>query len=126
LTGRIQYRRLLAVLLQRVRNRLAPPRDVADAAQQAVSDIQKLIGRGVRLLWLQSQGDFSQGYFETMFGKDIQALLTAGAVRIETIEFTDHTLTDHYSQARVLELVRDWLPQIHEPVPQQSKQEMQY
>jgi len=114
LTGRIQYRRLLAVLLQRIRNRLVPSKDVVEASEQAATDIQKLIGRGVQLLWLQSQGDFSQDFFDTMFGRDSQALLEAGSVRIETIAFTDHTLTDHYSQTRVLGLVDEWLSQAHE------------
>ncbi len=123
LTGRIQYRRLFAVLLQRIRNRLVPSKGVVDASQQAATDIQKLLGRGVRLFWLQSQGDFSQDFFDTMFGRDSQALLEAGCVCVETIAFTDHTLTDHYSQTRVLGLVEDWLSQVHESLSEQLYQE---
>ena len=109
LTGRIQYRRLGAVLLQQIRNRLAPAKGIVEASQQAASDIQKLLARGVRILWLQSQGDFSQDFFDTMFGREARALRECGSVRLETIAFTDHTMTDHYSQVRVLDLIEDWV-----------------
>jgi len=123
LTGRIQYRRLLAILLHRIRSRLAPPREVTEASQQAAKDIRNLVGRGVKLLWLQSQGDFTQGYFDTMFGKNLPALLDAGSVRVETIAFTDHTLTDHSGQIRVMDLVENWLPEISAAAPAQSSLE---
>ena len=123
LTGRIQYRRLLAVLLRRIRNRLAPPKVVLEASQQAASDIQKLLGRGVRILWLQSQGDFSRDYFDTMFGGDEQSLLEAGNVRVETIAFTDHTLTDSHGQKRLLSLVEEWLSPVHQSLSTHSIQE---
>jgi pimeloyl-ACP methyl ester carboxylesterase len=123
LTGRIQYRRLLLILLQRVRNRVAPPEAVAVASQRAATDIERLLARGVRVLWLQSQGDFSQDYFNTMFGADAPRLLPAGSVRLETIPFTDHTLTDRYSQTRVLELIAGWLSDTPEPASNRLKQE---
>jgi len=123
LTGRIQYRRLLAVLLERIRNRLAPSKEIVEASQQAATDIQKLLARGVRILWLQSQGDFSQDYFNTMFGKDSAALAQTGGVRLETIAFTDHTLTDQYSQNQVLSLLQDWLGPDHQTQPEHSYQE---
>lgn len=126
LTGRIQYRRLLAVLLKRIRNRLAPPKVVVEASQQAATDIQKLLRRGVRILWLQSQGDFSRDYFDTMFGRDTQLLLEAGSVRVETITFTDHTLTDRYGQLRVLSLVEEWLSPQYESISGQPIQEIQH
>jgi len=75
---------------------------------------KKLIGRSVRLLWLQPQGDFSQDFFATMFGRDAKSLLEAGSVRIETIAFTDHTMTDYFSQVQALRLVQDWLSRAHE------------
>lgn len=124
LTGRSQYRRLITVVLQRIRNRLSPPKEVAEASQQAASDIQNLLGRGVRLLWLQSEGDYSQNLFDTMFGDDAQALLDAGSVRVETISYTDHTLTDQYSQTRVLELVQDWLSRAQDSLSEHPHQEV--
>jgi pimeloyl-ACP methyl ester carboxylesterase len=123
LTGRIRYRRLFTVLVKRIHDRIAPPKNVAEASQQAASDIQKLLARGVKLLWLQSQGDFSQDLFDTMFGKEAAALLDAGSVRVETLAFTDHTLTDHSSQVRVLDLVQDWLSPAPEPMLRQARQE---
>jgi len=123
LTGRIRYRRLLVILLQRLRNRLAPSKAVAEASHQAATDIKELVARGVRVLWLQSQGDFSQDYFDTMFGGDTARLLKAGSVRLETIAFTDHTLTDRSSQTRVLELIGDWLSNPNEPSAEQLRQE---
>ena len=109
LTGKIQYRRLLAVMLHRVRTLLSPPKVVVDASRQAVSDVSAIIDRGSRILWLQSEGDFSQDYFETMFGRGVDDLLNSGSVRLETITYADHTLTERYSQQRVLDLIDDWL-----------------
>lgn len=109
LTGRIRYKRLLAVMLGRVRNVVAPPKVVVDASRQAVSDVNAIVDRGSRILWLQSEGDFSQDYFDTMFGRNVSPLLETGSVRLETIAYADHTLTERYSQRRVLDLVDEWL-----------------
>jgi pimeloyl-ACP methyl ester carboxylesterase len=109
LTGRIRYRRLLAVMLHRLRNLVAPPKVVVAASKRAVSDVNAIVDRGSRILWLQSEGDLSQDYFDTMFGRSVDTLLESGSVRLETITYADHTLTERYSQQRVLELIDDWL-----------------
>lgn len=109
LTGKIRYRRLFAVMLHRLRNLVSPPKVVVDASKRAVSDVNAIVDRGSRILWLQSEGDFSQDYFDTMFGRSVDSLLERGSVRLETITYADHTLTERYSQQRVLDLIDDWL-----------------
>lgn len=109
LTGQIRYKRLLAVMLRRARNVLAPPKVVVDASRQAVSDVDAIVERAGRILWLQSEGDFSQDYFDTMFGRNAGSFLENGSVRREIMTYADHTLTERYSQQRVLEIIEQWL-----------------
>jgi pimeloyl-ACP methyl ester carboxylesterase len=109
LTGRIQYRLLLSVLARKIRNPVGPPAEVARAARQTAADIAGLAARGVRLLWIQSERDFSRDYFDTMFGKDAGQLVASGRVRLEVIPFIDHTLTARHGQERFLEIAESWL-----------------
>ena len=109
LTGRIQYRRLFAALVLRMRNGLSPPEEVASAARETAGDVEGLAARGVRLLWVHSEKDFSRDYFETMFGKDAGRLTASGLVRTEVIPYIDHTLTARHGQERFLDIVENWL-----------------
>ena len=86
LTGRIQYRRLLGVLLTQIINKLVPKKAIKEAASSTAEEIESLIARGVLLLWVQSEKDFSRRYFETMFGGDAGRLASFANVRIEVIE----------------------------------------
>lgn len=109
LTGRIQYRRLFAALIHQIRNRLGPPEEAVSAASKTAGDIEGLVTRGVRLLWVQSERDSSRDYFETMFGKDAGHLVASGRVRLEVIPFVDHTLTARHGQERFFDVVERWL-----------------
>lgn len=109
LTGRIEYRRLVAALVLRVRNGLSPPEQVASAARETAGDVEGLAARGVRLLWVHSERDFSRDYFETMFGKDARRLTASGTVRTEVIPYIDHTLTARHGQEKFLDIVVSWL-----------------
>lgn len=109
LTGRIQYRLLVAALVHRIRSRLAPSEEVVSAARERAVDIETMTARGVRILWTHSERDFSRDYFDTMFGKDAHDVLASGRVRREVIPFVDHTLTARHGQQRFLEIVERWL-----------------
>lgn len=109
LTGRIEYRRLISALVLRIRNGLSPPAEVAIAARETAGDVEALATRGVRLLWVHSEKDFSRDYFDTMFGKDAGKLAASGRVRIEVIPYIDHTLTARHGQERFLDIVENWL-----------------
>lgn len=109
LTGRIQYRRLFGILMAHMRNRLFPSPQVAEAASGVARDVEAIVERGARLLWVQSEGDFSRDYFETMFGKDAQRLSDSGCVQIEVLSFVDHILTGRHAQQRFLDTVEQWL-----------------
>lgn len=109
LTGRIQYRLLLSVLVQKLRNPMGPPAEVVRAARETAGGIAGLVARGVRLLWIQSEKDFSRDYFDTMFGKEAAPLVASGRLRLEVIPFIDHTLTARHGQERFLDVVENWL-----------------
>jgi len=108
-TGRIQYGRLLAALIHRMRNRGGPPEEAVRAAGKTARDIEGLVARGVRLLWVHSEDDLSRGYFETMFGKDARHLVASGGVLLEVIPFVDHTFTARHGQERLMKAVESWL-----------------
>jgi len=112
LTGRIRYQLLIAALVRRVRDRLAPPAAVDSAARETARDIEALVGRGVHFLWTHSERDFSRDYFDTMFGMDAKDLFASGRVRREIIPFVDHTFTARHGQARFLEVVERWLDEM--------------
>lgn len=109
LTGRIQYRLLLGSLLLRIRDRLAPPAEIASAASDTARDVEQIVARGVQVLWVHSEGDSTRNYFETMFGKDASGLVASGRVRLEDIPYVDHTLTARHGQERFLDIVEHWL-----------------
>ncbi|MCP5150474.1 MAG: alpha/beta hydrolase [Ectothiorhodospiraceae bacterium] len=109
LTGRIQYRRLFGILFRAVRDRLVPPKTVVSAAQQVAADIAGVMERGTRLLWVQSEGDASQTYLETMLGKSSQRLLASGRAELVVIPHNDHLLTARHGQQRLIELTEQWI-----------------
>jgi pimeloyl-ACP methyl ester carboxylesterase len=109
LTGRIQYRRLVAALMLRVRNLRGAPEEVAAAAREMARNIEGLAARGVRLLWLHSEKDFSRDYFDTMFPQGIDDLLRTGHVELECLRFVDHTMTPRHGQERFLARVQGWV-----------------
>jgi pimeloyl-ACP methyl ester carboxylesterase len=109
LTGRIQYRRLANALVLRVRNAIAPPAQVAVIARETAGQIEGLAARGVRLLWVHSERDFSRDYFDTMFGNGAGDLLDSGRMRVEVIRYVDHTLTARHGQDRFFDIVEGWL-----------------
>src|SRR5690606_31524618 len=85
LTGRIQYRRLVAALGLRLRNLFAKPEEVTTAASETAANIERLTARGLNILWVHSEKDFSRDYFATMFPNGLEHLLGSGRVRHEVL-----------------------------------------
>jgi hypothetical protein len=96
-------------LYLRLRNAIAPPEQVAVIARETADHIQGLAARGVRLLWVHSERDFSRDYFDTMFGNGATDLLDSGRMRVEVIRYVDHTLTARHGQERFFDIVESWL-----------------
>jgi pimeloyl-ACP methyl ester carboxylesterase len=105
LTGRTDYRRLVAVLGSRARSLLVRDRAVTTVAGRVAEDFARLHERDVRLLIACSEADSGVDYLTTILGrrfrrrKDIQTL---------TLPRGDHSLTMPASQQQFFDGLTRW------------------
>ena len=108
LKGKIQYRRLVKVLVDQFRDRLAPPRQVKEISAHLSRQLHALLDREVRFLFVHSHGDHSLDYFDVFTESCLGRLHAAPGYRNETVHRTDHTFTLLGNQKELLDVVTDW------------------
>jgi hypothetical protein len=108
LKGRIQYRRLVRVLVDQVKDRVAPPRQVKNVSVQLSEQLHSLLDRPIRFLFVHSHGDHSVDYFDVFTGECLERLRSAPGYRNETVKRTDHTFTLLGNQRELLDVIEDW------------------
>ena len=87
-------------------------KDVSQIAEQtdgAARDLHLLVERGVRLLFVYSEGNSAMDYVRTVFGSDFDRLLTANKLTLEIIPQSDHLFTLLDNQKRLLEVLQGWI-----------------
>jgi pimeloyl-ACP methyl ester carboxylesterase len=108
LTGRIDYRRLFNVLWRQAASTVAPAPVVKSVATRASADLDRLIGRGVRVLLICSEGDEGIDYMNIILGREVRRIPSTAAFAAEVLPGADHSLTLLGSQRRVVEIAREW------------------
>lgn len=105
LTGRIQYRRLAAVLREQVVQRVTRAR-VAAVTEDVGGRLAGFVERGGRALFVSSAGDHAEDYRELVLGAVEDG---RPGIRSVTVEGSDHTFTLLHDQRRLLDELERWL-----------------
>jgi pimeloyl-ACP methyl ester carboxylesterase len=109
LTGRIQYRALLAALLGKTRNVVkGAPTGIERQARALAERFQGLVDRGGRVLMIHSGDDPSIEFRDVVLGGRLPTLEATGRFRDETIPGADHTFTLLEKQEAVLGIITTW------------------
>ena len=109
LTGRVDYRRLIRVLIEAGVRHMLPSRAVSAVKLEVGSDLRRLVERGARLLCVLAEGDPVEDYLAVVVERGIGTLESSERVRIERTSQADRGFTMLASQRRVMRLVEDWM-----------------
>jgi alpha-beta hydrolase superfamily lysophospholipase len=114
LTGRIGYRRLARVLGGAVTHRVARDPAVEAVGTALRAELEALLARDARLLFLFSEGDHSADEFALITRHATAALSHSGLVTA-SLPGTDHTFTLLAVQDDVLRRIAGWLAALSNP-----------
>ncbi len=109
LSGRIQYRRLAAVMLGAFARKLTPSQRAAAVDEQLAEQLHRILERGVRVLLAVSKGDHALDQLARVLShSDSFGALKDRVERIE-VEGADHTFTVRANQTPLLAALERWL-----------------
>lgn len=109
LSGRIDYRELLAVLRSKlVRQRIDSLGRTAEA-EKVQRGFWALADRGTKLLLLYSEGDPGIDELNIALGEEREAFIARRNVTFRIVDNTDHMFTALAKQQEFLRLTGDWL-----------------
>jgi dienelactone hydrolase len=80
----------------------------ASVADTAVTDLQSLIDRGIRLYIIHCEGDEGLDYLYVTVGDKLQTWITNGKLKFELIQGASHTFTLLWSQEHLLNIIHNW------------------
>lgn len=109
LTGRSHYKLLVAVMGRQMKSLVRPPAEMASAADLFTERTRSLVERGVRLLFVHSDGDHSQTLQKNLMGGRTEDLQRSGRFQLEIIRDTDHTFTFLRNQRDLLRVIERWV-----------------
>jgi pimeloyl-ACP methyl ester carboxylesterase len=107
LSGRVNYRRLLATLSRQLRSAPAPEETAARSALRS-RVLQALHARRLELLFMSSGDDVSREYLELVFDAATVAQAPAGTLQREVLEDCDHLFTRLEDQRRLVAWLVPW------------------
>ena len=108
ISGKANYKQIVNVLTSYLRDLCVPDAKAVFGANHIVGDLRSLIERGVKLLFVYSEGTAVLEYFRMALDKEIRKLRASERVKIQIIQRTDHTFTLLRHQEELLGLVCDW------------------
>lgn len=81
-------------------------------ARQIAGDLEELLARGVRMLFIFARGDSGLAYFESRLAGSLRPRLQTGRLRVEVIENSNHTFSPLGARRAVIALARLWLQEL--------------
>jgi pimeloyl-ACP methyl ester carboxylesterase len=108
ISGKANYKQIVNVLISYLRDLFVPDAKAPFGANHIVGDLRSLIERGVKLLFVYSEGTAVLEYFRMALDKEIRKLRASEKVKVQIIQRTDHTFTLLRHQEELLGLVCDW------------------
>lgn len=111
-TGRVAYMRLATTMWrQATRGWLGSNQEVSRIAKGIREEIQALLARGTRLLFVVSERDVSVEYFNAILGHDLQATRPEDGLQSELMEQADHLFTRQAEQQKLIAVLQRWILQ---------------
>lgn len=104
LRGQFDLRGALRSLGRRRNGETSPAAPPSGSAR----DLDALCERGVQILNVYSEGDWSLDYLEAALGPDAIQRLSRSGCRFELLHGTNHVFTPCWSQDEVVRLLLDW------------------
>lgn len=105
--GKANYRGMMRALGYQLRKALPhkkrPPED-----NKFMAGMRSSMQRGLNLLLVYSEDDYSLDYFRAAFPGGLNELRSSGKLKEETISQADHSFTSLLSQELILTTVCDW------------------
>jgi pimeloyl-ACP methyl ester carboxylesterase len=108
ITGRVDYKRLVAVLWRQASGTGAAKEVVSSIVTRVGADLEKLMRRQVRTLLVCSEGDDGIEYMNVILQQDVRTMTSAAHLSVQILPGADHSLTLLDSQRRVVDVVREW------------------
>jgi len=87
-----------------------------------VSDLHKLVERGVKLCLVYAAEKSGHYNYRKLFEHEIQSLPAEKRPQVEFIEDTDHLFTLLHHQKQLLASIEDWVQQVHAATKKKNKQ----
>jgi hypothetical protein len=107
-TGRIQYKHLLAVMSRQFRGNVKKPDEVRRVEEKLADELTALVQRKVLMLVINSEGDHSIDYIRAILGDHEKHLLDLGILNYEVISGADHTFSMLRDQHELIRLICSW------------------
>jgi hypothetical protein len=106
LTGQANYQKIFGAMVSLTRRRFGPEQAPAPGWLQFRKDLDIIVQRGLRAVFISSQGDHRLYNLRQAGGGRLRELCSQGKVELVTIPRTDHTFSSLRDQERLLEVVR--------------------
>jgi len=107
LTGGANYRKIFLALVSRTRRRFGPAQPPAPEWLLFRQDLDIVVRRGTRTVFVSSQGDPRLYDLRLAGGGKLRELCSQGKLELVIIPRTDHNFSSLYDQERLIEVVRN-------------------
>lgn len=114
LRGRSSVRTILGALIFRSRQALKPSTTLESARRWFKEHLDLILGRGVRLLYVFSEGDPGRDHLRLLHNDALADGQSTDMIEVAIIAQADHTFTIRSCQTEVLDKVTDWISTLSE------------
>jgi len=112
LRGRIDFREVISSLSGFVSLRLFAPAAVSTVNRRLVDELRQVLEKGIALLFVFTEGDDAEEYFDLLVGDRLGQMEASGRIRVETLSECDHDFTLRAMQSELFGLVDDWTGEV--------------
>lgn len=114
LRGRIDFRQLASVASRFVSQQVFTPGEVSTVNRRLRGELSEVAGRGACLLFVFTDSDDGEEYFDVLVSDELRQLLASGRIRVETLSDCDHDVTLRAMQSELFDRVDSWLAEVAE------------
>lgn len=107
-TGRVEYGDIIRVLAFTFRGKFAHEKRAVPGTSQHAANVLRVVGRGVRLLFVFSDGDAGLDHLQAVLGGELRQLCSSGKVGFHVIPRSDHLFALLSNQEHLFKIVCDW------------------
>lgn len=101
--------RLRSLLFRRRQGPVASPASVPPAMAQARAEMDRLIARGVKVLFVHSEGGTGLEFVRATLGAHLDRAIKTGAARLDILPQSDHIFTVRRSQEQLTDAISVWV-----------------